>query len=374
MPEIDGVQVMIEDVAVTGAPTFEALTIMIESFGLTDSHEVAFIYALAESLAIGSTLTGLGAYIGNIDDPVAVGDVLRPVLMQILQDTFEALDDGTLAEIYRLMAITDGVALASSLGLSVSTRLSEALALAYVMASVQQGQVDDALIAAGSLEVLTSVFAVLTESMAVQSALTGLAVFTVLANDGLEIGDETEVRANYLESLAEGLGFSVSLVIDGIPYLGTVMNSETRGITEYTNYDFNSLANFKGVLYGANGAGLFRLEGADDAGTPIDAHIRTGLVRVANGLQARCDSAYIGYRSDGSMQMKVSVSGATGTKLSYIYDMVAVTAESTRPNRVKFGRGLKASYWSFQLNNLAGADFSADIVEILPIPLERRIP
>lgn len=356
-----------------GPVTHQTITTIMESTEWGDSHTVELVYALMESLAMSGNAQAMARMIGAINDQIALRDVSRLVLQELINDAL-AVDDEAFGDVIRLVALLDAMAITDAAGASVTTSIADALALAYVLRAVENGLISETANLTDTLQTLSTILAILAESVTFDDALTGLAIMTVVLEDDIALDDQVDVKGNYLASIAEGLGFSVSLVIDGIPYLGMCMNTESRGVTEYSNYSFNSLANFNGVLYGANDVGIFKLEGDTDAGSPIPAYARTALKRIAGGLQARVDSAYIAYRSNGTLQLKVSISGAQGQRVSHVYDMVAVTAESSRPNRAKIGRGLKSAYWAFEIQNTGGSDFEVDVIEIHPLTLERRIP
>ena len=201
----------------------------------------------------------------------------------------------------------------------------------------------------------------------------GLAIVTVDLTD-TSMADDSVLTATTMYGLIEdGVRVSISLTLDGLPYVGICMNASLKGITEFQNYEFNSLATLKGRLYGAGADGLYLLEGPDDAGIDIAARARTPLTRVANGRKAHVDSAYLGYSASGQMQMKVITTEATGTKTSRVYELKAQTADTNRAGRIKLGKGLQSVYWAFELSNVLGADFTIDVVELHVLALSRRV-
>ena len=73
------------------------------------------------------------------------------------------------------------------------------------------------------------------------------------------------------------------------------------------------------------------------------------------------------YESDGLMVVRVTTEGA-----SYTYKARAASAEM-QTQRVDFGRGLRANYFTLELMNENGADFDLDVIELAATPLTRRI-
>ncbi len=90
-----------------------------------------------------------------------------------------------------------------------------------------------------------------------------------------------------------------------------VMHLLNYAVTEYKNYNFNSLLRFNGVSLGINEQGVYILDGDDDLGQLIQSRINTGLTDLAkNGVKAIPREAWLAYRSDG-MQLDVRVDEVT---------------------------------------------------------------
>lgn len=388
----DGTMTVSDAVTVTGSASVSAMmTLLAEVMALSvtaaaerevlltdalqagDSLDAMLVWALRDQVALTPALLAQGLFLGNLADSLAIRDILRPVLQGLATEGLAISDAGS-AEVLRTVAIRDALALVVALTPGLTVKPADAMAVAAMVRLVAEGQVSDAVQAASVLSALAALYAGIQDPFAVADEVTPMATITAMVGDDLDLGDEVLPIGKYLATIAEGTVFSVSFVMDGVPFFGMAMNSETRAISEYRGFNFNSLANLNGTLFGANEFGLFRLDGNSDNGNPIDAYARTALQRIAGGRMARVDCAYVGYRSNGQLQMKVIISGVDGQKLGYVYDMIQVPATTMRPNRVKFGRGLKAAYWAFELHNIAGADFAADVIEIHPLPLERRVP
>lgn len=282
---------------------------------------------------------------------------------------------GALADRIATVAALDALEIsgqATSL-LSAVAMLADAIALAEAATSVQETDVADAAALADTLETKLLAIADVISEIVVDAAAQGLAVVSVLVDEQLVAGDELTMQAIYTAAANEQVTLALSVAFDGVPYLGLSMNAETKGVTEYDNYNFSGLAEFNGTLYGVGEAGLYKLEGDDDAGAEISASLRTALLRLGAGKETRIDSAYLGYRSNGTLQLKVTYIDSRGSKRSYVYDLQELPARDNRPGRVKVGKGLKSVYWSFELSNTDGADFDLDVLEILPLAFTRRL-
>jgi hypothetical protein len=147
------------------------------------------------------------------------------------------------------------------------------------------------------------------------------------------------------------------------------MHTEKQAFTTYTNFPFNSFAKFNDVWLGAADGGLFVLAGATDDGTFIDAAVRVGITDFSTSHLKRVARMYVGYRADGDMQLNVT----TDENQTRSYALRSTGNSGIHGNHVRIGKGLKARYWQFELQNVDGADFELNTMEIKPDVLKRRI-
>ena len=151
-----------------------------------------------------------------------------------------------------------------------------------------------------------------------------------------------------------------------------VMNTQTSAMSQYNNYAFNAFASFNNTTFGSFGNNIYELTGPDDAGTQIDALLRTGMTDFGDSRYKRIHGAYMGYTSDGTVVLRVTTTDS-GDKKTYWYRSIAQTANSSRELRIPVGKGLQSRYWQFELINETGADFEIDVLELVPVMLDRRI-
>jgi hypothetical protein len=142
--------------------------------------------------------------------------------------------------------------------------------------------------------------------------------------------------------------------------------------TEYENYPFNSFAFSNRRYLAASADGIYELVGEDDDGVEIDAYVRTGLLDLGTTALKQVIRAYLGYTSDGRLLLKTFTTDG-GQKIERWYELTERTADATREARVKFGKGVKARYWQFEVRNIEGSDFSIDQLQVLPLMLSRRV-
>jgi len=166
--------------------------------------------------------------------------------------------------------------------------------------------------------------------------------------------------------------FFVSMAADtgvGTNYATVSMHTEWQAITQYTNYPFNSFAQFNNLFMGASSTGLYVLSGANDNGVNIDAIARTGITDMGTSHLKKNEYVYVGYRATGDLKLRIN------TNDSHVRDyMIRYNGETgLHVKRVKLGKGVIARYWQLEIQNLDGADFDLNTLEIKPTVLSRRV-
>lgn len=147
-----------------------------------------------------------------------------------------------------------------------------------------------------------------------------------------------------------------------------VVNADTSASSSYENYAFNSFSDVAGQMFAARSDGLYLLEGDTDAGSPIQASLSFGSTDFGSPQLKRPEFAYIGVSSTGTMYLKVIVNGGT----EYIY-AARRSDDFLAQQRIDLGKGMRASYVTFQLYNSDGCDFELNTVRFEAAELTRRI-
>ncbi|WP_322037984.1 hypothetical protein [Burkholderia cenocepacia] len=148
-----------------------------------------------------------------------------------------------------------------------------------------------------------------------------------------------------------------------------VMHTEQMGVTTYSNFPFNSFAQFGGVYLAASSAGIFTLGGNTDNGALIQAAARVGITDFSTSYLKRVDRVYVGYRTDGNLVLRVFTDEVTQRD----YLLTATGKSGLHGNHVRLGKGLVARYWQFEVRNQNGADFELNAIELKPTQLRRRV-
>lgn len=148
-----------------------------------------------------------------------------------------------------------------------------------------------------------------------------------------------------------------------------VLNVENMALSSYSGYSFESYAYFNGVYLGANSSGIFSLTGNTDDGTAIVARARTGKTDMGDTHYKRVDRAYVGYTTEGTLQVKASADDGE----DYEYDLMPTGKTGIHNTRAMVGRGLKGRYFQFEVTNNDGSYFEVDSLEVHPLVLTRRV-
>jgi len=149
-----------------------------------------------------------------------------------------------------------------------------------------------------------------------------------------------------------------------------VLNLHTRALTEYTGFQFNSYARFAGHTLAASDGGVFKLDTTrNDAGTEIDAIVRTGQLDYDSSWLKRVPRLYLDYSTDGDVDVS-TITSESGRR-RYLLRHNNVTGIQQR--RVPIGQGPKSRRWQFEVANRNGADFSLGSIIAYPVLLRRRV-
>lgn len=252
-----------------------------------------------------------------------------------------------------------------------------AITIAMVFGSLAQAlslesATDNMTTSAAVLEMLTAAEQAI-ESLLFAPVDSSFITAMVLVNESLLADDVAVSTGEFASLISESLGFVTHLTLDSGDYVAWVLNTESRGVSTYSNYPFNSFAKVGGAYYGATSAGLFALEGDSDDGVPIVAKLRLGLSDMGSRKLKRLPEAYIGYTSNGTLLLRViTVDDFSGDKIACVYKLAPRGATNIRENRFQIGRGIKAVDWDFEIENVDGADFDLTSVEFNPLIMDRR--
>lgn len=330
------------------------------TWGAEDGVELTT--ALAASISSLSTLSEI----------LTVADVLQVVAQMAVTETV-TIDQDVPEGIYRLLTIVNRVLLTSTISQKqtvavTASLLASALTVLASMDSVSDG-VEASDVVAQAMEVAQWV----AEGLTVTATVAPFLRVVLVGSDSLSLQSAITSQMTMTNDVTETVSFVGSLGM-GDPEAGFttwVVHPEIPAATTYNNFTFNSFATRGATMLAARADGIYELTGDTDADTDIAAVVRTGLMELGATLLKQVTRAYLGYTSDGRLVLK-TITTDGGEKTERWYELEE-TAGAPREARIKFGKGVKARYWQFELRNADGADFHVDQLQLLPLALSRRV-
>ena len=189
-----------------------------------------------------------------------------------------------------------------------------------------------------------------------------------------------QTSSGYTPAVGVSVNVSLPLIIatatgiesTGANFTTITMHTESQALSTYSNYPFNSFAKLNGVYLGASDAGIFALAGNTDAGVPIAASVRFGVTDFGSTKLKRVDGAYVAYRTDGDLVLRVT----TDETITYDYALAAAGvagAVGVKGNHVRVGKGLNARFWQFEVSNVNGSDFDLNSLDVKYGLLKRKV-
>lgn len=332
------------------------------------------LYGLTDGLRVGAapidTLDGLARALDHIE----FGDALGVILRELLNEGFEFGGDAT--ENYRtIMIVADALRLAGVVGsqLEAVNAIAATFAFAELLAARDNQLLEDGLELGSAAANAARAGAQLVETLLLEADAGPAVVFAAVVRDGFDVGAGATTVLQAVEALREGVSFALHLTLDDGHYIAYSINTESKAVTQYANYPFNSFAKLGDRYYGMTPDGIRELEGPDDAGSPIAARFRMAMSNLGTGQMKRMVAAYLGYTSTGELRLKTITVQPDGVKRADHYRLLAQLAGSPREARIKIGQGLRSVYWGFEVESIDGAAFMIDVLDLQPIVVEQRI-
>jgi hypothetical protein len=251
----------------------------------------------------------------------------------------------------------------------LSSSIAVAIALSETSAAGKGGFASDEIAATAEVLSRAAFYTRQIEQLILEATGTVNLVLNTLLPETIEVEARQDVKQLLSALLTEGVAFRFSFDGGEFAYTGWAMNTETFAVSEYESYPFNSFAKIGDAYFGANNKGLYELSGDSDDGTPIEAFARLGLTDFGAETQKRLDSAYLGFRVNGEMVLKIETEDGTERWYKVRGDSERLHRERVHP----IGKGLRSVWWQFELANIDGADFEFEYIEFTPLVMARSI-
>lgn len=340
-----------------------------------DARAARLYAAVSRSpIGLGSVTNGTFNGTGVSEDILAFGARLTVVRHVLAEDgiTFATLLSGQHTLLGRALARVMLSGEASNYGEALQV-VASAVVLGEVTEWLRLAEAADSLQVTDKVEQLYTAFTRVLERLTIAAQTSGSYTLTVLLRDGFALGSRPTHQAELAAQIADCLGLGMALSFDTGEFLAWVMNTESRALSTYSQYPFNSFAKIGGRYYGAHAGGIARLGGRDDMGEPIRARLRLGMSDLGDRLEKSFSDVFFGMAADGQMLLKtIFVDKRSGEKNMAIYKVLARPAAVSRETRAKIGKGMKAVDWDFEIENVDGADFDLQTIQFYPTQMSRR--
>lgn len=311
----------------------------------------------------------------RLDDDVALRDALAFLARITFGSQFTALDQLSESDLARLARLADTVTLATrhTATLELTVQLFE---LATLLATVDTRHVlhlSDGLSLVD--EAVANWFMTLAQSdvLSVIDRLSSSLVFLGKTASAVQLMDSADVSLTVLLRASDVVAFVGHLPLGDGDYEAWVLNSDSLGVTEYTNFPFNSLASTPRGHFGLTDTGLYELTGDTDDGDPIEALLKTGDLTLGTTDHKRVERAYLYLTSSDDIYLKTTSTHRGQRNEAWYRVNYRSDAQDGQTRRVRFGKGLRGTTWAFELSNIDGGDFDLRGAEILPVKLTRKI-
>jgi hypothetical protein len=157
-----------------------------------------------------------------------------------------------------------------------------------------------------------------------------------------------------------------------------VLNVNTGALTEYTSFDFNGFCQWGDDYFAEGEGGIYVLGANDDDGVPISCSIRTSKTELKDA-KGKGESAikhvpevYAVVRTPSPFVFKAITDDAE--EHAYLSESTAPSRTGrTAPERIKLGKGARGRYWTFAIENTAGAAMEIESFEPEVASLGRRV-
>jgi hypothetical protein len=330
---------------------------------------------MAERLTLSTEVLATRELNAALSDDLGLNEAFLYLARLTLGDGFALESTFSADDVARVLRLAETITLAArnAAVLETTVSLAEALVLLAGVDSRYPLSVQEALtLADQQAPTLLAQLSQLETLQFVDSLDRGIAFFAKSA-DTVALDDSQTATLSALLRHRDVLAFIGRLPLGDEDYQAWVLNSDSLGVTEYTQWPFNSIVDTPRGTFGLTDTGLYELTGDTDDGAPIEASLRTGDLAFNTSAHKRVDSAYLYLASTDDVYIR-TISTHRGQRSEAWYRVnYREGADDGQTRRVRFGKGLRGTTWAFELANIDGGDLDLRGAEVLPLKLTRRI-
>lgn len=354
----------------TSSCGFLYLKAVSDSYSLTDNTDwaVLVITTLNDKLKLVDSSSTRGVLTQNVLDEIAATDFINTVAALLCAESITSSAAASSQQVHNpvVLELLQQVDVTSNTA-ELMQNIIDAVTLIDSISSAQIIAVYESLGITDSNEVYVTLLTAALDTLSSISTASANFIIATMAIEDITISDSNNVSQILNTLVSETLSTFGSMSLDGEHYT-FVMNTTTKGISEYTNYNFNSMS---GNL-AASSDGIHMLTDSDDNGTSIEAALKTGFLDFGKGFHSQVPYAYLGIAKDGAMIIK-AVTDYNGERKERWYRTSDRVITEPDTLKVKLGKGIKSRYWQFEIANIDGSSFDLSTFEPIPLILKRRI-
>jgi hypothetical protein len=154
----------------------------------------------------------------------------------------------------------------------------------------------------------------------------------------------------------------------GSNFITIVLNTDNFAVTEYNNYNFDSIAELGGKYYAVGPSGLVRLDGSTDTGSKIHGTVRFAQIDLHKRVVSRIVDAYLSGKISGKVAVKI-IQESQGDFLYTIEDVIG----RLKAYRVKAPKNMRDRFASYEITNLDGSDISIEELSVISTAQPQRV-
>jgi len=354
-------------------PLSSWLRTIAESITSTDAIELQLLVRVSEYLQLKETLITKWDGVEVISDSVVIRDVVG--LIQAIDETIsESITATDVPSALTCLLVREYIELKETVGdnLSISRSIAEAITATDSVVSSWIRTLTETITATDSVNALLSLL--ISENITVAEALSAVGTFSrglaemitatdsvsrafdLSASETLSVVDASTAMASFFKSIAEtvtstdtvagtntiaittteaitlvdtvvsgatmylsvtdGVLLGATVEIDDEIYECFVLNTPSFFPSVYSGFDFNSYCVYQSRAFGANGTGIFELDGATDNGESISSGVMTHETDFGARNKKRFRKAYIGLDGTGAKMVM-----ETGEGERKVYDI-----------------------------------------------------
>lgn len=335
------------------------------------------LFVLNSRLEAGDSMSTLAKFIIAIESNLIAQDAFRFVLDMIINETLDLDDEFTITP-EAILALSSQLMLQDeTMGLMTAiVTITSSLVLLDRVRADQTVTITSAVALADVVTANLTLITTLVSDAMLLAETSGLLFASALVSSALVLDDGVEGFITALMSLEDGAHFAVRFSTpEGDEFVGYVLNTRNAAIATLPDHPFNSMAVLKlggkQLTIAAGKDGVYTFGGDTFDGEPINASVRLGLNDFGTSALKHVANAFVGYTSDGELRL-IAITTDGGRKKENWYKLKARSAQSVVDGRIDIAKGLTARYWGWEIENIEGANFQLDQLQVWPMIIQRR--